>query len=144
MSGDGGQLGAGLFTGHSRVQARKARRPMVTPLVESVRQRVRRSGGLWRVKQRLHGKRHPQLAVKANFGTNEIFGSDSDYREAESVQRNLPPDDGSVRIEARAPEVLAQDDDGRRRLPLLLDEGSPLEGANFEHVKIVLGHELTL
>ena len=117
---------------------------MAVPFDESVPHRVRRPGSLGRVEDWLHGKRHPQLAVEANFGADEIFGSDADYREAESVQRKLPADDASVRVEARAPEVLAQDDDGNRNLPLLLDESAATEGVNLEHVKIILCHVLTL
>src|SRR5437588_6076461 len=111
---------------------------MAVPFDESVPHRLRRPGSLGRVEDWLHGKRHPQLAVEANFGADEIPGSDANYREAESIQRNLLTDDGSVRVETSAPEVLAQDDNGRRCLPFLPAEGAANEYANFEDVKIVL------
>src|SRR5438046_9736183 len=103
---------------------------MAVPFDESVPHRVRRPGSLGRVEDWLHGKRHPQLAVEANFGADEIFGSDPDYREAESVQRKLPADDALVRVEARAPAVLAQDDDAKRNLPRLLTERAAPHGAH--------------
>src|SRR5258708_32842785 len=143
MSSDGGQLCSGLFTGVTRFQSRRDCQRMVVPLVESVRHRSA-SLDFWRIQHRLHRKGHPQLAVEADFGADEIFWSDAGYGKAKSVQRNFLTDDGGVRIKARAPEVLTEDDHGRRGLTVLRDKRAPFHRANAEHVKVVFGHVLAL
>src|SRR5215212_938845 len=109
---------------------------MTIAIGEAIRSRVHGSRYGRRVQHWLHRKRQPQLPVKPDLGSDEVFGHNPDHSEAETIQRDLPPDNGWVGGKARSPEVLAKYDN--RRLGVCIDKNTSRESAHAEQVEVVL------